>query len=55
MNQSEYLDCIDCGTQFEFSGADQEFYTGRGFEKAKRCKECRIKKKQRYENRRENQ
>lgn len=39
--------CKDCGKEFLFSVAEQEFYKEKGFEnEPQRCKECRIARKQ---------
>ncbi len=38
--------CKDCGTEFDFTTRDQEFYEQMGFDKPVRCKECREAKKQ---------
>lgn len=35
------LACQDCGTEFNFSASEQEFYQQRGFSAPKRCKPCR--------------
>jgi len=37
--------CKDCGEEFEFSIAEQEFFKLRDFEDPKRCLECRRKRK----------
>lgn len=38
--------CKDCGTEFEFTVREQEFYEEKGFtNEPSRCKECRDKKK----------
>lgn len=47
---SEYKDktikCQDCGVEFVFTAREQEFYAEKGFaNEPKRCKECRIKRK----------
>lgn len=43
--------CKDCGMEFIFSVAEQEFYAEKGFENDPvRCKECRIAKKNRNRN-----
>ena len=40
--------CKDCGNEFIFSVAEQEFYKEKGFENEPvRCKECRNAKKNR--------
>lgn len=38
--------CEDCGKEFVFTVAEQEFYQERGFEnEPKRCPDCRKKRK----------
>ncbi|MBI2724328.1 MAG: zinc-ribbon domain containing protein [Chloroflexi bacterium] len=40
------LNCVDCGAEFVFSGADQEFHASRGFtNEPKRCPDCRRARK----------
>lgn len=46
------LQCVDCGSEFDFSERDQEFFQEKGFSAPKRCKPCRIKKKASLNNRR---
>lgn len=39
--------CKDCGEEFIFSVAEQEFFKEKGFEyEPKRCLECRRKRRQ---------
>ncbi len=46
--QDEIIVCKDCGVEFEFTVAEQEFYKEKGFEnKPVRCKQCRMAKKNR--------
>jgi CxxC-x17-CxxC domain-containing protein len=35
------LVCVDCGMEFTFSAADQEFHAARGYQDPKRCPTCR--------------
>ena len=36
------ITCADCGKEFVFSAADQEFHASKGFtNEPKRCEECR--------------
>lgn len=35
------LMCADCGAEFTFSAADQEFHSSRGYQDPKRCATCR--------------
>lgn len=39
------LTCSDCGQDFTFTAADQAFFQERGYSTPKRCKNCRIAKK----------
>jgi CxxC-x17-CxxC domain-containing protein len=39
------LTCSDCGQEFTFTAADQQFFSERGFSTPKRCKPCRQAKK----------
>lgn len=47
MNQT--LKCKDCGAEFIFGDKDQAFYQEMGFTPPKRCKKCRVAKKQKRE------
>jgi len=48
---SEYIKCIDCRYDFEFTEEEREFYKERDFAPPKRCKKCRIAKKARFNER----
>ena len=39
------LTCSDCGQEFTFTAADQDFFRERGYSAPKRCKPCRQAKK----------
>jgi len=39
------LTCSDCGQDFTFTAADQAFFQERGYSTPKRCKPCRVAKK----------
>jgi hypothetical protein len=39
------IKCMECGMEFIFSAAEQEFFASKGFTAPKRCKACRMKKK----------
>ena len=39
-----HIICRQCGKEFEFTKAEQEFYQQKGFTLPQRCKECRSKK-----------
>jgi len=46
MYQDEVLVCKDCGQEFVFTAAEQEFYAGKGFtNKPGRCPQCRSARK----------
>ncbi len=46
--QDKTIVCKDCGNEFIFTVAEQEFYQDKGFENDPvRCKECRAAKKAR--------
>lgn len=38
--------CVGCGTGFEFTEEEQEFYSSKGFQPPKKCKPCRDAAKQ---------
>jgi len=45
--EDKTLVCKDCGKEFIFSAAEQEFYAEKGFQnEPARCPECRRKRKQ---------
>jgi CxxC-x17-CxxC domain-containing protein len=39
--EDKTLVCADCGAEFTFSAADQEFHNARGYQDPKRCPTCR--------------
>ena len=41
MYAEQQLTCADCGTEFPFSAAEQQFYAEKGFQPPKRCRSCR--------------
>lgn len=51
MVKDKQLMCKDCGASFVYTAGDQEFYASKGFNEPKRCKDCRLKKKQQMEDR----
>ena len=52
MLQDINLVCKDCGNDFIFSVAEQEFFNKKGFdEQPKRCVSCRRKKRQKAQQR----
>jgi len=46
---SEFLTCLDCKEEFEFTEGEQAFYNDKGFSLPKRCPDCREKKKRRMD------
>lgn len=51
MNQDKNLTCRDCGVEFVFSAAEQDFFAEKGFtNEPSRCPECRAARKQRQNN-----
>ena len=44
--EDKEIACVDCGREFTWSANDQQFYEEKQLSAPKRCKECRIKKKQ---------
>lgn len=48
MYQDKTLSCRECGSDFEFTASEQEFYAERGFtNEPGRCPQCRAARKQR--------
>ncbi|ABI67588.1 zinc-ribbon domain containing protein [Syntrophomonas wolfei] len=46
MFQDKTLVCQDCGQEFVFTAGEQEFYSEKGFEnEPKRCRECRVNRR----------
>jgi CxxC-x17-CxxC domain-containing protein len=44
--EDKTLNCVECGKDFTFEAAEQEFYQSKGFEnEPKRCPSCRAAKK----------
>jgi len=48
--EDKTLVCIDCGNEFAFTVRDQEFFSSKGFTEPKRCKPCRIARKNNQNN-----
>jgi len=40
------IKCKICGKDFEWTEGEQQFYKDRGLDPPKRCKDCRVKRKQ---------
>jgi hypothetical protein len=36
------ITCVQCGSEFIFTQAEQEFYRQKGFSRPQRCKQCRL-------------
>ncbi|MCL5780783.1 MAG: zinc-ribbon domain containing protein [Firmicutes bacterium] len=48
MYQDKTLTCRDCGSDFDFTASEQEFYAEKGFANDPgRCPQCRAARKQR--------
>jgi len=48
MFEDKVLVCQDCGEEFVFTAGEQEFYHEKGFEnEPKRCKNCRVNRRDR--------
>lgn len=46
MFEDKVLICADCGAEFVFTAGEQEFYHEKGFQnEPKRCKDCRLKRR----------
>jgi CxxC-x17-CxxC domain-containing protein len=43
---STHIACAACGTDFEFTQEEQEFYESKGFQPPRKCKPCRDAAKQ---------
>jgi CxxC-x17-CxxC domain-containing protein len=43
--QDKVLTCADCGQEFTFTAAEQQFYADRGFSEPRRCPSCRAVRK----------
>lgn len=44
------IKCKDCGNTFSIGEEEQAWYKERGFELPKRCKKCRVSKRERNKN-----
>nr|DAK84680.1 MAG TPA: putative zinc-ribbon domain protein [Caudoviricetes sp.] len=55
MNKKEFEDktlkCKDCGNDFIWKAGEQRFYAEKELQAPIRCKECRNKRKQKFEER----
>lgn len=52
--QDKTLVCKDCGKEFVFTAAEQEFYAQKGFtNEPKACKDCRMNRKNKMRGERE--
>ena len=46
MYRDETLNCVDCGSSFQFTANEQEFFASKGFtNKPSRCGDCRAARK----------
>lgn len=46
--EDRQIDCIDCGTNFIWSAAEQDFFDQKGLNSPRRCKPCRAKKRKQF-------
>ena len=46
-----WLECCDCGVTFPWTAGEQRYFAQNGFAKPRRCKPCRLAKRQRMEER----
>ena len=44
-DRAKHIVCVECGTIFEFTASEQEFYEKNGFKEPRRCRACRKAKK----------
>lgn len=42
--KTEFINCAQCDSEFEFTPSEQEQYFRKGFDPPKRCPDCRRKK-----------
>ncbi len=46
MFEDKTLTCVECGKEFVFTAGEQEFYAEKQYQnEPKRCKECRVARK----------
>jgi len=43
--QDQIFRCIECDSRFLFSAGEQAFFASKGLSTPKRCKACRLKRK----------
>jgi len=48
-DQDKHIRCIDCGSDFEFTAGEQNYYKKRKLNWPKRCKTCARAKREKYE------
>ena len=44
-DRTKHIVCVECGTVFEFTASEQDFYEKNGFKEPRRCRQCRNAKK----------
>lgn len=47
------IKCVDCGKDFVWTESGQRFFQEKGFSKPKRCRDCKQKKRDEFDNREE--
>ncbi|MDD2207984.1 MAG: zinc-ribbon domain containing protein [Bacilli bacterium] len=50
--EDKELTCEQCGSKFDFTAGEQEFYNEKGFQEPKKCKTCRDAAKAEKRNKR---
>lgn len=46
MMPDETINCADCKTDFVWTEGEQEFFEQKAFKRPRRCRECRLKRRQ---------
>lgn len=49
-NDAVVIECVDCGTSFEVSTEEQQWYKDKGFDLPKRCPRCRKSRRNQNNN-----
>lgn len=49
MQDGNFYNCVDCGNEYHLSASVQAHFASKGFPLPKRCKECRVARKERDE------
>ena len=54
-NDAVVIECVDCGTSFEVSAEEQQWYKDKGFNLPKRCPRCRKSRRNQNNNKKRKQ